>query len=218
MESVDPNELDLSHLGELLDELERELGLKKNFLFELAKEDDWSFIVKMHAVFESAISHLLVEVTHLTECAEIFAKLPVSDKNTGKIAFVKALDLLDKNERRFLSTLSEVRNYLIHNAKNIDFNIKAYANALPQGKKRNVVEAFFYGHRSYIDPMPESPTFEEFFSGEPRMMLWAKGTLVMVKIAVQIRSARKSKHFQEWELERAKKLEELLSEYVKGTT
>ena len=44
---------------ESLQELELDLGLPKGFCFKLLEEDDWSFVIKLHALLESAVSELI---------------------------------------------------------------------------------------------------------------------------------------------------------------
>ena len=44
---------------ESIQELEQALGLPKGFCFKLIEEDDWSFVLKLQALLESAISDLL---------------------------------------------------------------------------------------------------------------------------------------------------------------
>jgi hypothetical protein len=38
----------------VLESLEKDLGLPRGFCFRLRHEDDWSFVVKLHALIESA--------------------------------------------------------------------------------------------------------------------------------------------------------------------
>jgi len=40
-------------------QIARELSLPRRFLADLRQEDDWSFVVKSHALAESALTHLL---------------------------------------------------------------------------------------------------------------------------------------------------------------
>lgn len=45
---------------EALNGLEELLGLKKGFIWNLLGEDDWSFVIKLHAVIESCINQVIV--------------------------------------------------------------------------------------------------------------------------------------------------------------
>ena len=42
-----------------LDELESNIGVEQGFFDRLLHEDDWSFVIKLHAVFEAVVTHLL---------------------------------------------------------------------------------------------------------------------------------------------------------------
>ena len=106
--------------------LERELGIREGFLQSLKNEDDWSFIIKVHALLEGAISHLLCKALGHDQLSEVFSYIEISNKRSGKIAFVKALSLLEKPDRRFINSLSELRNRVVHDVSNVDFNLKEY--------------------------------------------------------------------------------------------
>jgi len=45
--------------GETSDWLEKELELPHRFIFRLTEEDDWSFIIKTHALIEAALTNQL---------------------------------------------------------------------------------------------------------------------------------------------------------------
>ena len=117
-------------ITEAIEKLERELALPKHFFNFLMNEDDWSFVVKLHALIEGAVSYLLVHQPGFNPLGDIFSSIELSNKKRGKIAFVKALELLDKDERRYIASLSELRNELIHNIANVTVNLKDYARKL----------------------------------------------------------------------------------------
>jgi hypothetical protein len=52
-------EVNLDKIPKNIKDIERDLGLPIGFLVTLKEEDDWSFIIKLHALFEAAYSHLL---------------------------------------------------------------------------------------------------------------------------------------------------------------
>jgi len=123
--------------------LEAELSLPKGFLYSLKNENDWSFIIKIHALIEAAVSYLLTQKLGHDKLLPIFSRMELSNKTTGKTAFISTLKLLNKDERRFVSSLSELRNILIHNVKNVSVDLKGYALTLKQDKKRNFVLSFW---------------------------------------------------------------------------
>lgn len=104
-------------------ELEQKIGLKKGFLERLAKEDDWSFIIKLHALFETVCSHLLLYHFKESKLGGIISRLELSNKSTGKLEFLKATELLGEDERKFIYKLSELRNTLVHDVRNTNFSL-----------------------------------------------------------------------------------------------
>src|SRR3546814_18866509 len=80
-------------------ELEAKIGVRENFFKDLLGEDDWSFVIKLHALFEAACTHLLLFHFKEPELTDIFARLELSNKATGKIAFLGKLELLGKDNQ-----------------------------------------------------------------------------------------------------------------------
>lgn len=142
---------------------EERLSIKKGFYVGLLVEkDDWSFLIKLHALIEAALSHLLAELISLSVkkylpddkkpkgLEEFFSWLELSNKRTGKVAFVKALDVFPKEHRRFISSLSELRNQLVHDIRNVSFKFSEYIQTLNPEQTDKFVQAFSYGLRERI--------------------------------------------------------------------
>jgi hypothetical protein len=126
-------------------DIENQLGLPTGFLLSLyTHEDDWSFVIKSHAFLEAALTHLLADHLGKEDLLPVFAYLETSNVRTGKLAFVKAFDLLDKGARRFIHTLSELRNDLVHEVSNINFKFDTYMAQLSDKERKEFIGAFDY--------------------------------------------------------------------------
>jgi hypothetical protein len=126
-------------------DIEHQLGLPTGFLLHLyTHEDDWSFVIKSHAFLEAALTHLLADHLGKEDLLPVFAYLETSNVRTGKLAFVKAFDLLDKGARRFIHTLSELRNALVHEISNVAFNFPDYVSKLSDKERKEFIGAFDY--------------------------------------------------------------------------
>ena len=87
---------------------EKKIGVQAGFFEKLKDEDDWSFIIKLHALFETACTHLLIFHFNEPNLVNILSRLEISNKTTGKLALLKELGLLGKNYRVFIYSLSEL--------------------------------------------------------------------------------------------------------------
>lgn len=102
-------------------QIEEQFELGSGFLARLRDEDDWSLVIKAHALVEAAVSQLLTHHVGDQRLTKVFDKLPLSDPQTGRLAFLKALNLLPEGPRRFLQNFSTLRNRLVHNVHNVRF-------------------------------------------------------------------------------------------------
>lgn len=125
-----------------IESLEKELELPESYMEELLKEDDWSFVIKLHAIFEAAVTKLIIDKLGQNMLSDFVSLIEMSNSKVGKLAIVKALKLLDKNERKFIKKLSEIRNRLVHKVSNINFDFTKYAKGLDKNQKEAHVEAF----------------------------------------------------------------------------
>lgn len=108
---------------------ESEEGLMKHVqtFTEWLEGDDWSLVIKAHALIEMVITELVTLKLDSPQLQNIFRRLPLSDKQTGKVKFAKELDLISKETMTFIYKISELRNTLVHNYENMDFDfIKSY--------------------------------------------------------------------------------------------
>lgn len=161
-----------------ISKLEKELSLPKGFFDTLLNENDWSFIIKLHALFESSISYLLTDYIGKTNLIDIFSNLELSNKKTGKIAFAKALNLLEKDERRYISFLSKLRNTLIHNIQNVNFDLQSYIAQLSTAKKNNFIKAV---ETSY----PEEEKYKKYITTNPKKAIWHTGMYILAIIYLE---------------------------------
>jgi hypothetical protein len=170
--------LDEGYYGQYLRE---RLGGPPGTWNSLKKDSDWSLVIKLHAIMEASLNYLLV--THFKEprLEVIFAKLDVSDQYKGKMAFVKALELLSSEDRSFIQKISEIRNSLVHNARSLDFNLKSHFKALTPEKRKEIREATV---KVLLDSCQEKDpeVHRKCFDDHPRAALFFCVTGIMSRI------------------------------------
>ncbi len=93
-------------------------------------DSDWALVIKLNAYLEATLNFLIVRHFGDARLESVIPNLDLSDPKRGKIAFVKALDLLPKAHRSFIHKLAELRNKVVHNVKNVDLDLKAYLDQL----------------------------------------------------------------------------------------
>lgn len=109
--------------------LEKHLGLSDGFFLRLREEDDWSFIIKIHALVETAFTRLL-EALVGPNLAKFVNTLDLSGGRHSKLELLRLLGDADSINVRFVRGLSRIRNRLVHNITHVGFVIADYVSGL----------------------------------------------------------------------------------------
>jgi hypothetical protein len=131
-------------------EFEARLGLPAKFYDALLREDDWSFVVKLNALFEGACTHVLTVRLQAPELADAFAHLDLAHSKYGKVKLLRTLGAVSRQQESILRRLAELRNDVVHNIANVGFTFSAYLAGLNASQRKPVIAAF--GH-SLPDPV-----------------------------------------------------------------
>jgi hypothetical protein len=123
----------------LFAQLER-IGISRTL--QIGSDDDnWSLLIKLHTLIEASLNQLITSYLGDERLLPIITRLETGNSSTGKLAFLSALDLLSSPCRSFIKHFSELRNDLVHNVKNLEFNLDAYVAAMDKQRKKNLIDA-----------------------------------------------------------------------------
>lgn len=183
--------LDPSALRGVLQVLESELHLPQQFLEDLRLEDDWSFVIKTHALVEAAVSHQLSQELLDTRLMSIFRQLPLGERNFGKLKFARELGLLSKDYCEFISRLSALRNRIAHNVEEVQFTFQVWLEQMDKSQRSALVKRF----DCFVASEKDRQRWRLIWEKQPKEVFWA-GTL-MVLSAVAATSARARRRGQE---------------------
>jgi len=105
--------------------IEQTLNLPKGFIEGLMKDDDWSFIIRSHAVIETMITQMLVAKTS-EKLSKTFERMQLSGGPVSKLNIAKDLELIDTNIIEVIRYFSKIRNSFVHSAKNLQASLLEY--------------------------------------------------------------------------------------------
>lgn len=173
---IEKMEAELERLASAVGSIEREFGLENGFLVRLSHGDDWSFVIRSHALIESMVSRLLTAVVGDARLSEFFERLELSDRRVGKLAVAENLATLKSEERGFVRLLSELRNRVVHNARYLNFDLRAYYDGLDRNQKRSFLKTGAYWFSKPPEQLPEP------VRTEPKSILWFGLLALIVRV------------------------------------
>ncbi len=122
-----------------LERLEARLGLPKKLSEGFLNEDDWSFIIKLHALFEAAVTALLVKEIGNQQLEPILWRLPMSDDEVGRVRIGRALGLMSDEDAKFIRRLSNLRNIVAHRVENVNFDLRSHVRNMDANQRKSFV-------------------------------------------------------------------------------
>ena len=163
----------IESIEQAITRLEEDLSISSGFLTRLQDEDDWSFVIKSHAVLEAALSHLLSQALTEPSLHSVFANLETSNTRSGKLAFLKQLDLLNEDARRFIRSFSELRNNLVHDIGQVGFNFRDHLSSLDKQKTDAFVRSFgYFANGETFEQGAKEFNTREFMLKNPKKGAW----------------------------------------------
>lgn len=170
-------------------EFESRLGLPKGFYSKLLQEDDWSFVVKLNALFEGACTHVITTRLHAPELADAFAQLDFANTKYGKVALLRSLGAISSEQATILRALAELRNALVHNISNVSFSFPSYVAGLDANQLKSLVKNFGHGMRDAIEIEEKSIPKAQFVRENPKLSLWLTAAEVIACLYVEFEVA-----------------------------
>jgi hypothetical protein len=139
--------------------------------------------------------------------------MELSGKRTGKVALSRSLGLIFDNQIRFISRLSELRNELIHDAKNLSFNFAKYVARLDPNQKKVLIEAFGFavGSTESIKALLNTElSREEFVLRHPKFAIWLCALMCLSEIECCVSSFTSHRKLVEIHQQKADTLDQLM--------
>ncbi len=167
-------------------ELEISLGISIGFFNDLLNEEDWSFVIKLHALIEAATTHLLIEHLDDERLSSVISFLELSNQRTGKIALLKALELMSSDYKRYIISLSELRNSLVHDVRNTQFSFRKTIKSYSEKEFSNFIKRYglLLGDNEAINPM-----YLELARNDPKEFIWSGALTLLTFIYTRKRTS-----------------------------
>ena len=180
-------------------ELERKIGVPENFFRDLNDIDDWTFVIKLHALFEAACAHLLLYHLREPELASIVTRLELNGtRRLGRSLSWAKLKLVAATNRRFISTLSELRNGLVHDVRNHQFSLPDMLSRMDAKEVQTMAISFSpfetfvrehpfdenlkLGYQGEVLKQSQISAVTERFKADPQYHIWIGAYNVLVAI------------------------------------
>lgn len=168
---------------EVVKRFEVELGLPSGFVQKLQEEDDWSFVIKLHALFEGALSYVIV---HRLGCDELDGLVSRMQMNM-KMSFAKALGMLSDPETTLIDWLSQQRNKCAHRVREAaTYNLVEACAGMEKNQKAALVRALCgtEGEEKY-EENGRTITRKQLVLENPKWFLWETGVFILALLCLK---------------------------------
>ncbi len=129
-ETLQPEPLTADQLHKIVETYSKQMqvnaGLSDDFLDRLINDgDDWSFVVKGHALLEAAFNQFLVQALGRPSLSTFIARMQLGGGRTGKLAMAVAIGGITPGTNTFANRLNEIRNTVVHDVDNTSFSFSS---------------------------------------------------------------------------------------------
>ena len=197
-------DLSPERLQEILCDFEGQVNAPKDSISTLLLENDWSMIIKGHALIEGAVSFLLSEALD-PRLRRVFTRVELGREDTGKLEFAKALGLLSSDERKFIKLVSNLRNLCAHDPSYLGFKLADYVKALDKQQRKNFETAVLFD----ITTEPGLSNWRKLVSDNPLAALGSAMMRIIVHVIGEGIELQRDKHLEQIHLDYAKAVLEL---------
>ncbi len=128
---------DSDYSSDFLADIERGLGLPAWFILALTKEDDWSLLIKTHALLETAVTEVLLAFLQHEEVNTTVSKLSLNIR----VRLLVDFGLIDRRTQAFITRLSGIRNRLVHDIRNVNQSLRDHVAGL---QREGLLELWLY--------------------------------------------------------------------------
>lgn len=170
--------------------IEEELQLPAGFIESLEQEDDWSFIIKSHALIEAALSTWIASHLDQPELIEPLSYIEIGHPKYGKVALTASLRLTSPYDRKLINNLTKLRNLLAHRIDYISFDLNSYISSLDKNQKQQFFDAFSYFYiRTDSNGKPVYPEKDVVFNN-PKQAIYLGVLMLLAFISVHMENIR----------------------------
>jgi hypothetical protein len=174
--------MNTKYFRDFLGWLPKTLGVSEEFVARIERDDDWTFIIKIHALIEAGLNHAITKVVNKPELADIISQLDTGDRRYGKLAFAEALEILSKQERGFIRILSKLRNDLVHKIKNVDFVFSTWLQPMQSAARKSLIETISAGVTESVTHEGKTMSNVQFCDRYPRQAILANAMGIILHV------------------------------------
>ena len=161
---------DSKFLEEHINKAYAKLGVSKSIFTK--GESDWAYVIKLHSLTEAAIESILADKMG-RKYKDIFSKMNIGNYRYGKIAFLKAGNMVKDWMIDCFLVFTELRNRLAHNIELLSFSFSS-----PGDVERKIIDKM-------NDTVPEEDAYwpdGEKREGEKLILFISALFLIRVKV------------------------------------
>ena len=152
----------------------RDVGLQPGFLLRVRDEDDWSFVIKVHALIEAATTNLLAHHLDDPRLGNHLRALTLAGRH-AKLELAKSLSLVGDEDIVFARWLGELRNSLVHDISKVSFGFDGYITKIPRSKVDEFVRAVGPAFVPETEINGKRVTGRELVLENPKVAVWLCG-------------------------------------------
>ena len=165
------------------EQVTKELGLPAGFIINLPKEDDWSFIIKVSALLEGAVRHVLESSFGEYDITKFISTL----SHRRRIDLAEQAKIITNQFTVGLKYISKLRNLVVHDISRVSFSFESHLSS--SSNLNEFKNAILVGNvNGNVDLSGELASLRDILIENPKLAIirFAVGFLSLVYVSAQL--------------------------------
>jgi len=175
--------------------MEIHLGLPDGFILDLLKKgDDWTFILRLHALVETSLDYLIVAKLDYPSLHHWISRHNIAGR-TGKKTLALLIQAIDDNDGAMVEGLSDLRNQFAHGIRLMGVRLSEYIDRIDNGERIKVLRWILKSQGQRSSTELEALALDAWRKS-PRLVLWMACS-ALIENAYRVRRTARGSEIEE---------------------
>jgi hypothetical protein len=158
---------------------EKRLGIPAGYLIEVWDNNDWAFVIKLHALVEASLKKTLpASIGDGSLKSNEVGRLRLVGDGLTQVKLARVHGLISARDAEFIHRLAKIRNRFAHDLAGLEDGLRQHLDGLPEQDRRKLVDACHWTSVGGVGSDQDTGCLDR----APKLLFWITGSKLIVKL------------------------------------